>query len=689
MPQLSNKRPLFAIVAWILIAALLATIRVPASHAAGAHPAEIRVALLISTRGTVPAVTLESAAAWTAAVHGAASPAIAAEGGRPVRFSPSGHALIVRETEDYGAALEAYRSVAPHGHAEILADALMGRTVYQVRLAGFANRAEAEAAASRVPFAGAGTLKLAGPLYASAGTFATAEEAEQLAGAMRQQGIRAWLSVHPDLNGFGSYSVWIGESPSRSELEQAMAEALSLYPGAALHPVDGALPYLLRRTDAAPGLDGPIDHYRFNRSGQEVRVTAGEGAPISVHERYGRSYRGALALSVFEEKLAVINELPLEQYLYSVVGSELPSSWPLEALKAQAVAARTYALKQGMKYRIAHVSDTTYDQAYRGIEAETPETRRAVEETRGEVLVDAHGLIEPFYASNHGGRSADPSEVWTGDVSYAKSVTSPDEIAERDKPDWYRIMLADGTSGYIRSDFAILTDATSKSGLPIIEVTGDNVNIRRAPRVDNTDNPAVAQANRGERYVLIGRDVESNPYSWIRGPYTAEQLKSTIHARAAGAVQGELATLEVTARGPSGRVTEVSANGKPVALSYPDQYRSAFNGLPSTLFAIEETGRYTVLAAFGVKREFPESSGRLSVLSAEGTAALSGNEFYIMDSEGDIRAATVEPRFRFIGHGYGHGLGMSQYGALALAEAGYDYQAILLYYYDGVRIVKE
>ncbi len=64
--------------------------------------------------------------------------------------------------------------------------------------------------------------------------------------------------------------------------------------------------------------------------------------------------------------LALVNEVPMEQYLYGVVGSELSSGWPTEALKAQAVAARTFAIKQGNKYEIAQVTDTTLDQAYYG-----------------------------------------------------------------------------------------------------------------------------------------------------------------------------------------------------------------------------------------------------------------------------------------------------------------------------------
>ncbi|MCK9912312.1 SpoIID/LytB domain-containing protein, partial [Microbacteriaceae bacterium K1510] len=83
-----------------------------------------------------------------------------------------------------------------------------------------------------------------------------------------------------------------------------------------------------------------------------------------VEEREQRKYRGTIELSSYKSHLAVINELPLEQYLYGVVGSEMVAGWPLEALKTQAVLSRTRAVNQGNKYGIANLSDTVLEQAY-------------------------------------------------------------------------------------------------------------------------------------------------------------------------------------------------------------------------------------------------------------------------------------------------------------------------------------
>lgn len=90
----------------------------------------------------------------------------------------------------------------------------------------------------------------------------------------------------------------------------------------------------------------------------------------------------------------------------------MPSSWGAEALKAQAVAARSYALFQGNKFQVANVVDTTLSQAYYGTSYEYPSIIQAVDATAGEVLLSNGRLVEAVFSSNSGGMSADPLEVW-------------------------------------------------------------------------------------------------------------------------------------------------------------------------------------------------------------------------------------------------------------------------------------
>lgn len=115
-----------------------------------------------------------------------------------------------------------------------------------------------------------------------------------------------------------------------------------------------------------------------------------------------RGYRGRLLIASNGSGLWVVNYVNLQQYLYSVVGSEVSPSWPMEALKAQAVAARSYALT----YHLKPVKQDLYDlgadeyfQVYKGIESEAKTTRQAVNSTSGEFVSYRGGVVESLYAA--------------------------------------------------------------------------------------------------------------------------------------------------------------------------------------------------------------------------------------------------------------------------------------------------
>ena len=95
---------------------------------------------------------------------------------------------------------------------------------------------------------------------------------------------------------------------------------------------------------------------------------------------------------------------------------------------------------------------------------------------------------------------------------------------------------------------------------PIYEATEQDVNVRLAPYVDNVTNPAIAKLAAREKVVILGQEKESNAYSWIRGPYSLSEIKSKLEA-AKITINGDLTSLEVSKRGPSGRAIEMKANG--------------------------------------------------------------------------------------------------------------------------------
>ncbi|MDI6709751.1 MAG: SpoIID/LytB domain-containing protein [Thermoanaerobacterales bacterium] len=140
-----------------------------------------------------------------------------------------------------------------------------------------------------------------------------------------------------------------------------------------------------------------------------------------------RRYRGDLVIkNTGGDTILAVNELPVEQYLYSVVPSEMPYGWPAEALKAQAVAARTYALERvKARNRDYDVVPNTGSQVYHGAEWERPETTAAVEATRGVVLVHRGELIAAFFHSSSGGCTEDAEDVWTARLPYIRAQDDP------------------------------------------------------------------------------------------------------------------------------------------------------------------------------------------------------------------------------------------------------------------------
>ena len=141
----------------------------------------------------------------------------------------------------------------------------------------------------------------------------------------------------------------------------------------------------------------------------------------------GRRYRGSLLMETTGAGFVVTNTLALEQYLYSVVGSEMPSTWELEALKAQAVAARTYALRQIDAAAAYDICDSTACQAYAGTGAETASVREAVDATRGIVATYDGEPIDAVYSANMGGQTAASEDVWSNRVPYLRPVASPQD----------------------------------------------------------------------------------------------------------------------------------------------------------------------------------------------------------------------------------------------------------------------
>ena len=140
-----------------------------------------------------------------------------------------------------------------------------------------------------------------------------------------------------------------------------------------------------------------------------------------------RRYAGELRVLLNDQKLQIINYLKLEKYLKSVVGSEMPKEFPLAALQAQAIAARTYALKLLGKNEVFDIHSTQASQVYLGLEAETAKINRAVRSTSSLALFYENKLIEAVFHSSSGGRTENSGQVWKYQLPYLRSVIDYDQ----------------------------------------------------------------------------------------------------------------------------------------------------------------------------------------------------------------------------------------------------------------------
>ena len=140
-------------------------------------------------------------------------------------------------------------------------------------------------------------------------------------------------------------------------------------------------------------------------------------------------YRGHFELINDGLGLTIINDIPIEKYLQGVVPSEMPPGWEHEAHKAQAIAARSYALANlGKRGKYGYdLKDTPEDQAYGGASAETVGTNNAVSETEGIVLIYDGKIIPAFYSASAGGQTRSAGQVWTKELAWLKSVPSFDD----------------------------------------------------------------------------------------------------------------------------------------------------------------------------------------------------------------------------------------------------------------------
>ena len=243
-----------------------------------------------------------------------------------------------------------------------------------------------------------------------------------------------------------------------------------------------------------------------------------KASPILVD---GKEYRGDLIIRASNSKLILINEVSLDEYLYGVLSSEVPPDWPWAALRAQAVAARTYALFRMKSTQSKHfdLDDSTSSQVYSGISREHPRTSQAVNETRGIVLSYQNQIAETFFHSNCGGHTTGTRSVWGKDIPYLRGIR--DSHCRREKhADWEvsiskteaqrRLSSASKLKGSLISLHPYDRDESERWEMVRIEGSGGDVKVksssfRLALGADILRSTHFSLIPRGDEYIFKGR----------------------------------------------------------------------------------------------------------------------------------------------------------------------------------------
>lgn len=257
-----------------------------------------------------------------------------------------------------------------------------------------------------------------------------------------------------------------------------------------------------------------------------VDVQPGSGQPR-------RTYRGGLEFRNGEDGLLVINQLGIEEYLYGVVPAEMPSWFPLEALKAQAVASRSYLVSQFGNYASQgfDILATQNNQVYKGYSAEHPVTSRAVDATRGEVVVFRGQPIPAFFHSSSGGHTENSEDIWSAVLPYIRSRPDPyDRSEESEKHYNWQVVLSQNE----------LVNQLNQKGYQLQRI--DDIKIMEL----------TSSGRRVKRLLVSGIDVAENP--------VAVELSNADKVRRTLGLKSSMFTIEKEID-PQGRLLAVTFTG--------------------------------------------------------------------------------------------------------------------------------
>ncbi len=374
------------------------------------------------------------------------------------------------------------------------------------------------------------------------------------------------------------------------------------------------------------------DYFKGKRVIIKPAVLSGKIKLLHLNRSQGvPEYRGSIELTLEDDTIYVINEVLLEEYLYSVVPSEMPASYPTEALKAQAVCARTYAyakmLHSPLAWYGAHVDDSTAYQVYNNI-AEKAEATKAVKETAGMLLSCGEELIGAYYYSTSCGFGT-TAAVWKSgneDIPYlqAKDIGSEQGVYTAEslmEEETFKKFISEPEN----SDFE-REEGWYRWSYAVDKVNSENIEERLKARYD---------AN-GQLILTMNKD----------GEYESKKIKNI------------------------GKIKDIFIE------------KRNLGGVADELVIVAENAQLKVMSEYNIR--YVLNNGETQVKRQDGSEvsskSLLPSAFCVIDAQ---KEDGVVVGYTVTGGGYGHGVGMSQNGAKSMAEQGWNYEDILTFFYDG------
>jgi len=409
--------------------------------------------------------------------------------------------------------------------------------------------------------------------------------------------------------------------------------------GSSVSEVESASRYSATRTTfTGIRLDGSQTSVLFPSEINPAFMGTGEQDTFSIN---GKSYRGMLTFVIHGGTMTAVNVVDLDMYLYGVVPAEMPASYEMEALKAQTISARTYAMMKISAYRNLgyEFNDTISCQVYNGYSGESARSTKAVNATSGKIAVYDGKPIEAYFCASTGGYTENSENVWANPLPYLKAVP---EIAEDGDNSW-KVTLT-------------LNDLDA-----LLSAKGENIG--------SAEDIVITKLSTGGR-------VQEMKIVGSRGSktLTKEAIRTYFSSASCGSLPGKMFTI-------NGKGGEIGIYGEGTKRSSSSNQSS---NMGSGTLAEAGAKNGIVANTEGSLSAINEKTLSISGGSKVGTTTSQSSDYEIYS----VNISTVDNSGRFVieGIGRGHGVGLSQKGAQSMAKLGYKYDEILKYYYTGITI---